>query len=570
MHSDFNRNNLADDERDKAAFLAELLDPPGSTLAAAQRDGTPGNRAATSGVEAVLLDIWRDTFNDGVALDDNYFALGGDSLTSIRISARARRAGLDIAMQDIIVHPTVRTLAAYLAARPADAGAPEIHVAPERDALGFTYPSTAAQEGMLFQCLAAPNDALYVSQFSCVLTGPLEPARFEAALRLLVRRHPALRTAFPNRLLARHRQLIHDEVVFDYRFDATPSSTDAAALDALDALARSERERPFDFGCPPLLRVRLVALADGRHAWIWTQHHLVADGRAQECLMVELADLYRRLEDDANLEVVEDPSYRDALVDVHATREPGQHFWTDYLAHFDASPPCGREASRATGASAPAELSIDMTDAEADALSAAFADAQLTAGSALAAWFALAMCMTFERRDLLVGVVTSGRHGPRARYGDTVGNLISTVPLRATLNRGRTLRQWTRGMQRSVADLQRREQTSLQDIKRWIGWPAALPLFDAIFVHENYGAPDVLFGDAIGLRIERSRFHVNEGHPLVLVCEEGARMRLTLRYQPDACPDDVARALLDRLVRVRAAWMADAAHDVLDLVSELR
>lgn len=555
----------AEDEQEKDAFLKQLLQPERVSGGAPQPD-----HDTLDTLEAVLLDIWRQTFGDGVSADDNYFALGGDSLKSVQISARAGRAGLDVTMQDIVDHATVRQLAGYLRQRGARHPIPvdEAGFVPAREDGGWVYPSTAMQEGMVFQCMAAPDAALYISQFSCVLTGPIDPPRFGQALALLVRRHPALRAAFPHRMLARHCQLIHDQGTVDLTFDA---GSRLLTDEAVDALLTGERIRPFDLGQPPLLRVRLIELAPDRFLWIWTQHHLVADGHSQERLLGELASIYRQLQAGEPVSSAEDPAYRDALIAAYARRGQGKSYWRNYLAHLDIPAPAGTSVPMAVDPSGVAEISLELTDAETKSLSDALAGAQLTVGSAFLAWFAIALAATFDDRDMLVGLVTSGRNAEQARHRDAVGNLISTLPFRATINRGRALRQWMAAVQRNVAELQKYEQTSLQDIKRWVGWPAMVPLFQAIFVHENYRPPHELFGGDGDIRIEQYRFHVNEGYPLVLVCDTRDKVRVTLRYLTSACSAGTARHLLDRLMFGSRLWLnGNRADDIFDIFDNVR
>lgn len=70
--------------------------------------------------EQVLADIWSKVLNvDTVGVNDNFFHLGGGSLTSLRIVAHANDAGLkldgdSINAELLFEYPTVRELAAYL------------------------------------------------------------------------------------------------------------------------------------------------------------------------------------------------------------------------------------------------------------------------------------------------------------------------------------------------------------------------------------------------------------------------------------------------------------------------
>ncbi|PYC16928.1 condensation domain-containing protein [Pseudomonas mosselii] len=559
MHSPSTPSSF-DEQQEKERFVSELL---GQAQVASSDPGVDGGQEPLSSLEATLLAIWSESFARPVQVQDNYFALGGDSLKSIRISARARRAGLDVTMQDIINHPTVRALAQHLASCDASSAVTLGRVASTDQPQGGVYPSTAAQEGMLYHCLATPQASLYVSQFSCELVGPLEPARFEAALRLLVNRHPALRTAFPENLLACRSQRIHEDVALVLRYESPGEpATDAQLLQ----YKRREREQPFDLSRPPLLRVCLVRLSAERHVWIWTQHHLIADGRAQECLMVELAELYAQLAGKPALQLAEDPSYRHFLLDTQARARREQSFWADYLAHLE----CSALFDQRQDAAMPEELLLELSGECTDALGVALADAQVTIASAFASWFAFAFAVTFERRDLLVGLVTCGRQAERSDYIDTVGNLISTLPLRATINGGRTLKQWTRAMQSSIANLQRHAHDSLPEIKRCVGWPADSALFNAIYVHENHAPVGRIFGGATGLQVEDMQFHINEGYPLVLVCEQAQGVRFTLRYQPQVCSGAQAQALLNRLSQLCSVWVDNASLDLSRVVDLLR
>ena len=61
----------------------------------------------------LLASIWSDVLGiDEVGIHDDFFELGGDSLLSIRILARAHKAGLDISPSEFFARPTVAAQAA--------------------------------------------------------------------------------------------------------------------------------------------------------------------------------------------------------------------------------------------------------------------------------------------------------------------------------------------------------------------------------------------------------------------------------------------------------------------------
>src|SRR5580765_8101030 len=74
--------------------------------------------------ERLLADVWQEVLAiNRVGRNDNFFHLGGDSLRSIEVRARARKRGLDVLLQEIFRRQTLRGLAA-VAGRSPDAPQP--------------------------------------------------------------------------------------------------------------------------------------------------------------------------------------------------------------------------------------------------------------------------------------------------------------------------------------------------------------------------------------------------------------------------------------------------------------
>ena len=141
-----------------------------------------------------------------VGRDDNFFDLGGDSIRSLQVVARAKRCGLPLSLQDIFQRQTVRELAAHLESSPAEAQEAEptepFSLIPEDDRRRLpadavdAYPLSMLQAGMLFHSDLDDAAALYHDIFSFHLRAHFDAAVFETAARRLVASHPALRTSF--------------------------------------------------------------------------------------------------------------------------------------------------------------------------------------------------------------------------------------------------------------------------------------------------------------------------------------------------------------------------------------
>src|SRR3989442_15823181 len=80
-------------------------------------DLTPAaRRAARTPQEEILCALFAEVLGlDRVGIDDNFFELGGDSILSIQLVSRARKAGVVITPRAVFQHPTITALAAVAA-----------------------------------------------------------------------------------------------------------------------------------------------------------------------------------------------------------------------------------------------------------------------------------------------------------------------------------------------------------------------------------------------------------------------------------------------------------------------
>nr|MBA2472791.1 amino acid adenylation domain-containing protein [Pseudonocardiales bacterium] len=73
--------------------------------------GAAGYVEPRTDAERALAEIWAEVLRvEQVGIEDNFFELGGDSILSIQVVSRARRAGLTLTPRDVFRHQTVASL----------------------------------------------------------------------------------------------------------------------------------------------------------------------------------------------------------------------------------------------------------------------------------------------------------------------------------------------------------------------------------------------------------------------------------------------------------------------------
>ena len=96
---------------DASAADAERQARP-ARAAGAGLDAARAARLPRTPQEEVLCALFAEVLGlERVGIDDNFFALGGDSIMSIQLVSRARKAGLVITPRAVFQHQTVAALA---------------------------------------------------------------------------------------------------------------------------------------------------------------------------------------------------------------------------------------------------------------------------------------------------------------------------------------------------------------------------------------------------------------------------------------------------------------------------
>ncbi|HTU64055.1 MAG TPA: condensation domain-containing protein, partial [Polyangiales bacterium] len=240
-------------------------------------------REPATKLEAQLLEIWRSVLSlPEAGVEDDFFELGGDSLLSLQIIARARALGLALTPRQLFEARTVAALAA-LSGGTAATDAPIARVSRES-----WQPLSHAQERMWFLAQLEPDSAAYNISGAVRVRGALDAAQLRAAFEQLVARHEALRTSFEEHD-GRGMQRVHAHAELTLRtLNVRGPESDQLARDAF----AEEASRPFRLADRSLLRLLLIGLDEQEHVLVLTMHHLVSDAGTITTLLSELQALY--------------------------------------------------------------------------------------------------------------------------------------------------------------------------------------------------------------------------------------------------------------------------------------
>ena len=158
-----------------------------------------------------------------------------------------------------------------------------------RAASGRAALSGAQQQLWLLAQMGVEASLAYHESVIVELKGELAADILRDAFRLVVNRHEALRTAIEGEGECQRILTAVEMEVPLVDFTGTESSERQAAV---DAWLKNEAQRPFDLTRPPLLRVFVLKIAEGRHLLFLTAHHIVIDSWSLSLLLNEVAKVY--------------------------------------------------------------------------------------------------------------------------------------------------------------------------------------------------------------------------------------------------------------------------------------
>ena len=187
--------------------------------------------------------------------------------------------------------PEKRELLAYLLEEEGIAS-PPTQAIPRRENSDELPPLSFAQQWMWLLNQLQPDSAAYNEPTAVRLTGSLNVTVLEQSLNEIVRRHDILRTTITT-VEGEPVQAIQETIPLTLPVVDLQALSENEQEVQIQKLATEEFQQRFDLAQGPLLRVKLLRLAEEEHVFLLTMHHIVSDGWSLGVLFGELAALYR-------------------------------------------------------------------------------------------------------------------------------------------------------------------------------------------------------------------------------------------------------------------------------------
>lgn len=447
---------------------------------------------ATNAQEILVCDLIARVLKLSTAgVDDDFFALGGDSISAIMLCTELRKAGYDLRPSAVFSQRNARLISQSLQQQ----NAPEIAIGkwalPEKQIIDLQHrygefnsiaPVLPLQKGMLFHAQMGSKSGNYNAFTRLHFKGAIDAARLLQSLNAVLTRYPQLFGLFD-------METGNEPVFLLPNMETTTSSwpwqeqdlsslSDTAKIRRLSEIEQTllAQEYPTDkFG--GLLNAALVHLDDQHHVLLLVVHHLVIDGWSTPLLLRDLLDAYK------NSATALPPPKADYahLINHLVSRDLTQSYalWQKNLVNvqptllFEHIEPSAQVD----------EFLLKLPKELTQTLMSEIRARGLTLNALMQGIWGIVLSSFAARTDVVFGTPVSGRTAAIDGIDEQVGLFLNTLPVRVQLNAHTSLWDQLPAMQQRHIELLEHDGLGLAEIQRIAGGST---LFDTLLVVENY------------------------------------------------------------------------------------
>ncbi|MGN6092485.1 MAG: non-ribosomal peptide synthetase, partial [Luteibacter jiangsuensis] len=432
-----------------------------------------------------------------------------------------------------------------------------------------------AQERLWFLEQLGGLGAAYHLPWGIRLWGPVDAGALRRALDGLVARHEALRTTVvavagvPTQRVVPAGESRFALVEQDIRGWGAPEAVEAE----LQRLATAEARAPFDLATGPLVRGRLIRLAEAEHVLLVTLHHIVSDGWSMGVLLNEVSALYG-----AFVRGEADPlpplavQYADYAVwqrrwVAGEVQQQQAAYWQETLRGAPEQLALPTDHPRPAtqdhaGAQVPVVLEAELTAG----LQALSRRQGTTLFQTLLAGWAVVLSRLAGQEDVVIGTPTANRG--RTEIEGLIGFFVNTLALRIDLTEHPTGEQVLARVKARALEAQQQQDLPFEQVVELVQPSRSLahhPLFQVLFAWQNAPRGQLALPGLTVAPLEASP-HVTAKFDLSLsLAEAGGRIVGGLEYATALWERATVERYVGYLRTVLAGMVADEQQAVAQL-----
>lgn len=406
-------------------------------------------------------------------------------------------------------------------------------------------PLTSMQEGLLYHKLLDEASTSYVIQCSYDVNGQMNEAFLTQSLKLLAKKHPALKTNIMYKNIKEPRQVIFsDRLIESSRLDF---SKEENANERFVQFKTTDVTRGFDLEQEALFRVTLVELPKGQRL-IFTFHHIIMDGWCLSIVLNDWMQLYAALQSGKEpitlAQIETDTVYEDyARTVADLDKEASLDYWENLLEGYETQASfTGMYPKNEDNAEVKAIFEA-LSQEETKALQAFAKENNVTLNTVVEAVWGLILQRYNHTNDVVFGKMVSGRNLQLAGIEQAVGLFINAIPIRVKTEENDSFVKLVQAIQQQSIESDEHTYCSLSEIQNrsLLG----KDLLHTIVVFENYAVQEA--DEALNLLGEMEDYREQTSYPISLSVGASNELSFKLMFDERLFTEIEAELILSRI-----------------------
>ena len=420
----------------------------------------------------------------------------------------------------------------------------------------YIYTLSAMQEGMLFHNLLNNTSSQYFEQMSYSIKGSIDMNLFEKSFNRLLQRYDVFRTNFIYEGMKNPRQVVLKSRKQKMHYEDISHLQPGDQELFIDEFKRKDRTLGFDLSKDALLRAAVFRKGEKLYHIIWSFHHIIMDGWCISIVSGDFFRIYMSMLNNTGLDLKEAYPYREYISWLKKqNRKETQVFWENYLNGYEYREllPKSNEQEKVKVLQSEIEFSIDEETGR--RISDFSRENHCTMSTVMQTIWGILLQKYSNSKDIVFGVVVSGRPSEIAEIEDAVGLFINTVPLRIQCNEDSTFASVVKEVQETALSTQKHLYHSLAEIQTKAGFKKGL--LDNIMVFENYPVEKRLWGinenPDMGFEIDNISSFEQTNYDLNVIVTSGKNLNVRLRYNGSVYPEELMDGIANHIAVIALA-----------------
>ena len=493
--------------------------------------------APSTSIEKKLAVIWEQVLDfSPIGLHDNFFEIGGDSILSIQIIAKARNEGISLASNQLFEHQSIGELASFVEMKTEEAPTKEENAAEGAD---IVFSLTGMQEAFLFHHLQEEKGQGILNA-QLVLEGELDREKLEQAWQKTIQKHGVLRTSVHWEDGEKPVQIIHRNAEMPMVFE---DLTDLNTASFNDKIKQVKSAISLDLSKAPVSEFHLFKQNRTRYIFIWSCHHLLLDGWSTALIIKDLFLNYGALVQKKQLPSNKIPYFKTYIDWLQLQNEKvAKTFWRGAVKPTE-NPALFKPDHQSKTAAHFKDHDFVLSKERTDQLKSYARQHRITPSTIIKGLWGLLLGRYFENDRVVFGATVSGRSATLQGIDEMTGLFMNILPVQLKIDHDLDFINWIKNVQVREGQAINFEHNTLNQIQAWTD--AKHPsLFDSLLVFENFPWNDLETG---GLRISGFKGGVTTTYPLNLMVIPLDPYEFVIRYDQSVLEDGLVEWLANGL-----------------------